>query len=223
MEQNQEPENQVFSEDIQDEEDEQGGFKSWLQENLRIVISVLIVVLIAGGIYSYSNRSVEVSEGTQTESEEIFSEDADKQQIAATETENTDTADKSGQKQDTQEKSAGKTANTPSEKVSSEATSQETENSFIETAVQGDGTTKMARRAAANYLEKNPDSGLTAEHKIYVEDYMRKRVQSGNIKVGTSVEFSKSLIQEAIAKSKGLSDSQLKNLHQYAVRVPSLS
>ncbi|OGI35560.1 MAG: hypothetical protein A2259_00340 [Candidatus Moranbacteria bacterium RIFOXYA2_FULL_43_15] len=223
MEQNQEPKNQVFSEDIQDEESEQEGFKSWLQENLRIVISVLIVVLIAGGIYSYSNRSVEVAQDSSTGTEKIFTEDSDGKQIAATETEKADDTDKSGQKQDTQDKTADTTKDTPSEKASPEATSQETENSFVETAVQGDGTTKMARRAAANYLEKNPDSGLTAEHKIYVEDYMRKRVQSGNVKVGTSVEFSKSLIQEAIAKSKTLNDSQLKNLHQYAARVPSLS
>ncbi len=34
-----------------------GKVKNWVQDNIRIIISVLIVVVIAGGIYSYSNRS----------------------------------------------------------------------------------------------------------------------------------------------------------------------
>jgi len=41
--------------------------------------------------------------------------------------------------------------------------------------------------------------------------------------VGTSVEFSKDLIKDAISKSKNLNENQLQNLHKYAVRVVSLS
>ena len=104
------------------------------------------------------------------------------------------------------------------------ATSKETEGSFVETAGKGNGVTHLARTALANYLEKNPDSQLTAEHKIYIEDYLRKKVGfTGRVFVGTSVEFSKNLIQEAIGKSKQLNDNQLKNLYKYAVMVPSLS
>ena len=34
-----------------------GKFKNWLQDNIRIILSVLIVVAIAAGIYSYSKRT----------------------------------------------------------------------------------------------------------------------------------------------------------------------
>jgi hypothetical protein len=108
--------------------------------------------------------------------------------------------------------------------VSPENVSKETENSFIETAVKGNGLTVLARKATANYLEKNPDSTLTKEHKIYIEDYLRKNVgHKGGVKVGSSVEFSKDLIQKAISQSKNLNERQLQNLQKYSARVSSLS
>ena len=39
------------------EEEEGGGFRMWLEDNLRIILSILVVFAIAGGIYSYSQRS----------------------------------------------------------------------------------------------------------------------------------------------------------------------
>ncbi|MFA6383420.1 MAG: hypothetical protein WCX17_03280 [Parcubacteria group bacterium] len=171
--------------------------KQWLQDNLRIIISVIIVVLIAGGIYSYSKR-------TEAPINEQASQEAVTEQAATSD--NTATPQDKGVK-----------------KVAPAASSQETEKSFVETAGSGDSMTVLARRALANYLEKNPDSALTPEHKIYIEDYLRKNVPSKKIFVGTSAEFSKDLIQNAITKSKTLNDAQLKNLHKYTLRVPSLS
>lgn len=173
--------------------------KQWFQDNLRIVISVVIVVLIAGGIYSYSKRTEAPADITVSEqsTEGVIGETSENTNAAATtETATTDTT--------------------------VAASSQETEKSFVETAGKGDGTTVLARRALANYLEKNPDSALTPEHKIYIEDFLRKNVPQKRIYLGTSVEFSKDLIQNAITKSKNLNENQLKNLHKYAVRVPSL-
>lgn len=196
----------------EEDQPEQGKMKQWFRDNLRIIVSVLIVVAIAGGIYSYSKRT----EAPQTE------QPADNSNVLG-EITGTD------QGQNTTENATPAPAETKQpattqDKTSSIATSQETENSFVETAVKGDGTTRLARRALANYLEKNPDSSLTAEHKIYIEDYLRKHVtQKGRVLVGTSVEFSKSAIADAISKSKNLNDNQLKNLHKYALRVPSLS
>ena len=83
--------------------------------------------------------------------------------------------------------------------------------------------THLARRALSNYLEKNSDSELTVEHKIYIEDYLRKHVAKKGIHVGTTAEFSKSLVAEAITKSKTLNEKQLQNLHKYALRTPSLN
>lgn len=180
--------------------------KRWFQDNLRIIISVAIVVLIAGGIYSYSKRGENpvVEEQAQTENAEDITDVSD---VSNDETDN---------KQAVSEDKA-------KPEVSSTSTSKETKGSFVETAGQGDGLTHLARRATANYLEKNPDSSLTKEHKIYIEDYLRKNVgHKDGVSVGTSVEFSKDLIQNAIEQSKNLSDSQLENLQKYSARVSSL-
>jgi len=173
--------------------------KQWLQDNLRVIISILIVVAIAGGIYSYSKRT----EAPTNDTQQVAQEEAITDELMT---------------------AIEKTTDSITAKTSQAATSQETENAFVETAGSGDGSTVMARRALANYLEKNQDSTLTAEHKIYIEDYLRKNApHTGGVHIGTSIEFSKDLIQNAITKSKTLNERQIQNLHKYAVRVPSLS
>jgi hypothetical protein len=185
-------------EKVEEQPMESDGMKSWLQDNFRIIVSIIIVVAIAGGIYSYSKRTQPTIERASEKETQLIDE---------------------SKKVETGETKPDKT-----ETVSSVATSQETESSFVETAVKGDGSTRLARRALANYLEKNPDSSLTAEHKIYIEDYLRKNVGfKGRVHVGTSIEFSKDLVKQAVEQSKNLNERQLNNLHKYAVRVPSLS
>lgn len=197
----------------QEENQEETGIKQWFQDNLRIIISVLVVVIIAGGIYSYSNRSVEIAK-----QEESLEQTDILQEITGDESAKTETAQAEENKQPNQNSQKENQA-----KAAPAAASQETDNSFIETAVRGDGSTKLARRALANYLEKNPDSSLTKEHKIYIEDYLRKNAAAPNgVHIGTSVEFSKNLIQDAISKSKNLNENQLRNLHKYVLRTPSL-
>jgi len=207
MEFNQESnDEQNSSEEVLNEEDSQSsGVKQWFQDNLRIIVSIFIVVIIAAGIYSYSNRSQNVTQKDQAEQSDILKELTKNEDQSATQANGDNTI--------------SKVSNT-----SSTTTSQETDQSFIETAGKGDGTTKLARKALADYLEKNPDSSLTPEHKIYIEDYLRKNIShKGGVSIGTSVEFSKSLIADSISKSKNLTAGQLKNLHKYAVRVPSLT
>lgn len=195
----------------------QNQVKQWFQDNLRILISILIVILIAGGIYSYSKRSE--APINQNENSSAPTEETNNQ----VNQENKNTTKTVPEEKKTEKKVEKKTTATE-KKASSVATSQETEKSFIETASKGDSQTKLARVALANFLEKNPDSSLTAEHKIYIEDYLRKNVHfNKRVYVGTSIEFSKSLIKKSIAKSKTLTSNQLKNLHKYVVRVPSLS
>lgn len=196
------------------EDSGEGKIKQWLQDNLRIIISIFIVVVIAGGIYSYSNRSVAPT--IKDNQGDVLSEINGNSEETAT-LDNT-------QASEVKDEQKAEVKTQPQEQVSSAATSQETEKSFVETAVKGDSATKLARKALANYLEKNPDSVLTPEHKIYIEDYLRKNAaHKGSVKVGTSVEFGKGAIQDAITKSKTLNENQLKNLHKYAVRVPSLT
>ena len=188
------------------EESSTDAMKTWLQENLRVIVSVFIVAAIALGIYSYSGRTEpKADEGT-----------------VATATQEGTTSSDTTTKTDTSKDTAAAPADqkpAQAATVTPAETSKETDTAFVETAVKGQGLTHLAREAAANYLEKNPDSALTAEHKIYIEDYLRKHVAQTSVKAGTSVEFSKTLVQEAITKSKTLSAGQLSNLKQYSARV----
>lgn len=209
--------NEETTEKNETEQAESMNMKQWFQDNLRIIVSIVIVVLIAGGIYSYSNRSMSPDSSESIAKNDVLSEAISGDSDASTSDDSSQAqADSKTNDQATQQKSDA-TASV------STGTSKETDGSFIETAGKGDGATKLARRALADYLEKNPDSTLTAEHKIYIEDYLRKNVGSQKVNVGSSIEFSKSLIGDAISKSKNLNAAQLKNLHKYAVRVPSLS
>lgn len=173
--------------------------QTWFQENLRVIISIFIVGAIALGIYSYSQRTETLST-SDTESSDTTTSETD----ADASIEDTVTAS-----QTTQEVPS----KTPTE------ISRETEDAFVETAVAGEGTTHLARHALMNFLEKNPDSSLSAEHKVYIEDYLRKQVKQQPVHIGTSAEFSKSLISQAIMKSKTLNAHQLNNLKKYSAHV----
>lgn len=175
--------------------------KTWVQENLRVIVSIFIVAAIALGIYSYSQRSEDTLKGTDTVA--LTDEVAD--EVAGV-VEDTDTT----------------TPTTPrtEETARPAETSQETATSFVETAVRGDGSTHLARSALMHYLEKTPDSSLTGAHKVYIEDYLRKQVSGHkSLAVGQSLEFSKDMIQQAIDQSKSLTDGQLKRLNWYAQQV----
>ncbi len=212
----------------EDYQEEEGGLKVWLEDNLRIILSILVVFAIAGGIYSYSQRSQTpaLTEETTTTSDKADQTTKPDDQIAEDETSNsTNTApevkkDENATKPDTTKVGEVKPTETMPKPTTTE--SKETETTFVEIAARGDSATLLARQAVANFLEKNPDSAISREHKVYIEDYLRKHTVSGPIHVGTSIEFSKSLIQEAIGKSKQLNDRQLTNLKKYSGRAPSL-
>lgn len=173
--------------------------KSWVQENLRVIVSIFIVAAIALGIYSYSQRTEDTLKDSGT--------------IALTD-ETTENTTGTNAPKDT-EKNGGAVKATPSVE-----TSQETSTAFVETALRGDGSTHLARRALMNYLEKTPDSSLTGAHKVYIEDYLRKQAAGKkHLAVGQSLEFSKDMIGQAINQSKSLTNGQLKHLSQYAKHV----
>ena len=210
----------VASEEKKEEEsseDGRGKMNEWFAENLRMIVSVVIVVVIAGGIYSYSKRAQAPNMNKSAASTENNSEG----KISVI---GGDSNQATNDNQQAAPATAGDQQVQPSENVQAAQpqTSQETETSFVETAAKGDGSTNLARRALANYLEKNPDSSLTAEHKIYIEDLLRRQVSDGHLKIGDKREFSKDTIAKAIEKSKSLNDKQLKNLQKYAQRVSAL-
>ena len=204
--------NTMEQQDPMFEEPTDNQAKAWIQENLRIIVSVFIVAAIALGIYSYSQRTNTVADEDGTslldsvggdDSEEATDEDSDTMTDGDTDTTDTTVTD-----------------GTQTGVVVTPELSRETETSFVEQAEAGNGTTHLARHALAHYLDKNTDSSLTAEHKIYIEDYLRKNAaHTGALTTGASVEFSKDLIRQAIDQSKTLSDGQLQNLKKYSARV----
>jgi hypothetical protein len=225
-------------EDHNHEEGSQNG--AWIQENLRIIVSVFIVAAIALGIYSYSQRSEiateddDIAQLLDSDGNEISDSGKDSQ-LLDTKGEENDKADSNDTKmveeggpsdnKMTDDKTVGTkdegestgSKNTTNTDVNTKELSQETETAFIETATQGDGTTHLARRALAHHLEKNPDSTLTAEHKIYIEDYLRKNATDKVwLNPDESVEFSKDVIRQAIESSKNLNEHQLQNLQQFS-------
>jgi len=88
----------------------------------------------------------------------------------------------------------------------------------------GEGITHLARRALKNYLEERPTdfAEITPEHKIYIEDYLAKKMGGGWLMLGETLTFSEDLIVEAIQKARELTPEQLENLKQYSQLVPSL-
>jgi len=193
--------------------------KVWFQENLRMVISIVIVVVIAGGIYAYSKRTQ-----APTVSQEAAVSDQGEGKISVIGEGNQKAEEGNAPAESAQAPTAESAAPQKSETAAPQTEmSKETETSFAETAVKGDGSTKLARRALANYLEKNPDSSLNAAQKIYIEDSLRRQVKDGRLKIGDERTFSKDAIAKAIEKSKGLNEKQIKNLQKFAQRVSGLN
>ena len=220
------------NQEVQEELGTGGKIKNWLQDNIRIIISILIVIAIAGGIYSYSNRG----ENPKTE-EEIAMENTGDETISQDQNEESSDVvaeeEQQGEEMDNEDADVEDVEVTdsaeetkvaePAEEVVNETVSEETDESFIVKAASGDSVTTLSRQALKDYLEKNNDSSLTAEHKIYIEDYLRKNVNhTGSLRVGDDVSFSKQLIQNAIEKSKTLNENQLENLKKYSTRVSNL-
>lgn len=86
--------------------------------------------------------------------------------------------------------------------------------SFEVKAETGDSVTTLARRALSGY---SGSKGLTPEQRIYIESYLEKKIGNPEvIQVGSRMEFSREMLDEAIGKAKKLNAAQLENLHRYA-------
>lgn len=198
-----------------EEESSDHQAKDWIQENLRVIVSVFIVAAIALGIYSYSQRTQTIADN----STDPLIETRGGSDETTTTNKNASVSSPSDQDDNTVRSSQSDAETRKAVEVTAEL-SQETDTSFIEKAEKGNGATHLARRALAQYLEKNVDSSLSAEQKVYIEDYLRKNVDfKGSLTPGASIEFSKALISQGIEKSKTLNDRQLQNLKKYSARV----
>ncbi len=233
-----------YRDDIEEmEEDDDRTFGEWLQDNLRIIISVIIVLLLALGIYSYSKRSQDAQiamtgdDVITTDSADADTDDGILAQIgnAVKDTANkavdttADVAKKTAQvakdatgsisaTDDAMNKTVASNASQQdsSQKASMTSEDKEVSDAFIMVARSGDGKTHLARRALSGYLAQNSVEGLTGAHKVYIEDYLQKAVGGSSLlTLGEEVRFSKDLIKQAIERSQNLTEAQLTNLQRY--------
>lgn len=95
-----------------------------------------------------------------------------------------------------------------------------TETAFVEVAQRSEGVTHLARRAAGRWLQENQAGyDVTAEHKIYIEDYIKDQIGRKGLPLGAEQEISYKLVADAVAAAKELNEKQLKNLSKYTGRV----
>lgn len=217
----------------EEEEDTWEKTRTWIQDNLRVILSVLIVALIAVGIYNYSRKPAteEISQIDQI----VGEQEVVPQENQNSETANIEVKDQAAQKdqvavkneqpaqpqptntnEGTAKPQQGKTAPQVETRV------EKTVEGYTTTAGKGDGLTHLARQALKEYLAQNPDAAITKEHKIYIEDYMRRQIAQGRIHAGDTRVFSETLLKDTIGKSKQLNEGQLKNLRKYSARVTNL-
>lgn len=199
--------------------------KNWIQDNVRIVLSIVIVLVIALGVYSYSKRGVEESgeklaeETTEkTDLQKLIEEDSAKladegEEEEANSEEVTDIEDAVVvEEQPTEETSEQK-----------EAVISQTDGSYEVTAASGDSLTTLARSAVSQYLDTHNDPSVTAEHKVYMEDYLAKKMgYSSQLNIGETKTFSEGDIASALEASKTLTPGQLDHLKVFSQQVPSL-
>jgi len=205
------------------------NFADWWQRYFKsVILPAIIVILIAGGIYAYTSRQQEPTENgelSQTTSEQNgdnldINEDTIKNSDIQNNTDNNNDTLALGESEDQNTNEPEPSLITPEPVSGGEKITQK--------AVKGDGLTHIARRALKDYIAQNqPDLKLSAEQKIYCEDYIQKNtkkdIRQKSLSIGQKVDFNSALMDNAIAKAQQLSDKQLQNLSKYVPLVPSLS
>lgn len=180
------------------------GFVERLRNSPRTVSTIIVILIIAGAIFAFSDRK----QTGVTPSPESTTE-APEQSASAEPTKAAET-DKNGK--------VAEVKATPVPTPLPEA--KETSDAYTEVAAKGQSITVLARTATKRYIDANEAyKGLNNEQRIYVEDYLKKNVKRQPLRVGGEVTFSKDLIKKGIEASQKLTDAQQKNLQKYAQRV----
>lgn len=180
----------------------EGGFLERLRNSPRTVSTIIVILIVVGAIFAFSDRGQRA--GTPTAS--------------PTPTEGSPPPKESPTPGSKATPTPKGTKPAPAPAPLPEA--HETTEAYIEVASRGDGVTHLTRRALIRSVEASkPDFELTAEHKVWVEDYLKDRLAKKSLKVGENVTVSKELVREGIEKSKGLTNAQLTHLKRYSRKV----
>ncbi|MEO6077398.1 MAG: hypothetical protein ABIP54_01285 [Candidatus Andersenbacteria bacterium] len=195
------------------EENGNGGFIERMKESPRTVSAIIIVVIVIAAIYAFSgNKNQEVATTSPTPTPET-STTPDATATPETVMDNGKT-DGGMTAEVTKINPVDKNALMDQSKVLPEG--KTTDSAYVEVAVKGDSLTTLARRATTRYLASN-DVGyaVTNEHRIYIEDYIRKHADQHKVTVGSEQTISFDLVKQAIESAQHLNDRQLHNLTQY--------
>lgn len=196
------------------DEQNSGGFIERLRNSPRTVSTIIVILIIAGAIFAFSDRKPQ-DETSTAEPTEQATEQPSEEATASAEASATADSAKGKEAAKEQPKETAKATEQPSE----EPKSSETADDYNEVAASGQGMTNLARVATKRYLETNPSEGLSNEHRVYIEDYVRKKLAKKSVSTGETVTISKNLVREAVEASKKLSDAQLQNLQKYSRQV----
>jgi len=185
------------------ETEKQPGMWDRLKDSPRTVSALIIILVVAAAIYAFSG------DNTPEQGEEEAQETAQEQTeaspaVAGSESESTiATPQPVNQQTLVQQRDTLPAATT-------------NEEGYVEAAQAGDGATHLARRAATRWLSENtPNYTVTNEHRIFIEDYIQKKLGSPWLEVGESHTISYELMEEAVAAAGELTPAQLNNLSQY--------
>ena len=218
--------------------------KNWIQDNIRIVLSVIIVLAIGFGVYFYSKRGAEETPGQlaeettenadldqllqEGESEQLSEEEKSRlseeaKKIAQEEAQSQPSEEAPAEEVKAPEEPASVQAQTTPEPPKPETVITQSAGNYEVTAANGDSLTTLARSAARQYLDANNDASITKEHKIYIEDYLAKKMgYSHRLNVGEVKTFSENDIKGAIEAAKKLTPSQLEHLKVFSKNVSNL-
>lgn len=191
------------------EEESTGGMIERLRNSPRTVSTIIVILIIAGAIFAFSDRQQRTTPSPNGEqSKEVGTTPKPSPTAGAEET------SAASEKKDEPKDTARKPQATPLPQAA------ETTDAYTEVAARGESVTKLARRSAARYLEANPqDFEVTNEHRIYVEDFLKDQTKRAPLSVGGTRSFSKNTIREAVEASQKLTDAQLQHLQKYSKTV----
>ena len=121
------------------------------------------------------------------------------------------------------------TANTPTPQPT-QSTASKPCTDFKIKAKSGDSATTISRQATGNYLQKTAPQAKTSqlllpsthEERVYMEDYLAKRLDVKNIHPGDEITITCQQITEAVAKARILSEREKENLKKYSISIPKI-
>lgn len=187
---------------------ETGGFLERLRNSPRTVSTIIVVLIVVGAIFAFSDRGNEPAISPASDATETPATDASPTPEGEEVTPSPTAAD---------EAKSDEADGTPTPTPTPLPEAQETDAAYVEVAGKGDGVTHLARRAMLRNVEAaSPDFEVTAAHKVWIEDYVKDRLGSAPLALGENRTIEKNLIREAIGKSKELTDAQLKQLERYS-------